>query len=163
MNVEVEGGELAGAADQGGAGAGLSGGDGEDAEADGDEGRAHRDRHGACACNGVAAGDMAGFVADHAFDLGGVFGLDDQPGMQVDALSVGDEGVQRRIIDDVDFDVSGHEAGDFEDGVCPFAQCFFDFGVADQALCGRAEREHRRNSDSGSGPEQFCGHPESLH
>ena len=37
------------------------------------------------------------------------------------------------------------------------------FGVTDQALCGRAEREHRRNSDSGSGPEQFCGHPESLY
>ena len=163
VDVEVEGGELAGAADQGGAGASLSGGDGEDAEADGDEGRAHGDRRGTHARNGVAAGDMAGFVADDAFDLRGIFGLDNQPGMQVDALAVRHERIKRRIIDDVEFDISRHEAGDFEDRVCPFAQRFLDFGVADHALCGCAEREHRRNGNSGGGTEQFCGHPESLH
>ena len=106
---------------------------------------------------------MAGFVADDAFDLRGIFGLNNQTGMQVDTLAVGHERVQRRIIDNVEFDISRHEASDFEDGVCPFTQRFLDFGVADHALRRCAEREHRRNGNSGGGPEQFCGHPESLH
>ena len=53
----------------------------------------------------MAAGDMAELVGDHALQLVGIVGRLDQPGIDVDDLPAGDEGVDLRSSISIDLDV----------------------------------------------------------
>ena len=120
----------------------------QDAQADRAQRRARGNAGCACPCHGVATGNVAGFVRNHAFDLTRIIRRHDQAGMQVNTLSARNEGVQAWIIDDVKPDIIRLQTGYFQDGVRPFTQSLFDFRVADQALAKRGQGcRHPDNAD----------------
>ena len=114
----------------------------------------------------VAAGDVAGLVRDHADHFVRILGGGQQAGMDEHLQAAGDEGVDPRIVDDVDLDSVGIEAGRFEDGVGIGPQGCLDLGIADQAVgrsagdghqCHRsrrrdANRTFRETTDHGGSP-----------
>ena len=59
----------------------------------------------------MAAGDMAGFVRQHADDLVRRLRIHQRAGIDEDALGVDDEGVEGAVVDDDDADVALAEAG----------------------------------------------------
>ena len=69
----------------------------------------------------MAAGNVAGFVGDDAFQLLRRVGRNQQASMQVDALSVRDKGVQARIIDDVQADILRLQTSNIENRIGPLA------------------------------------------
>ena len=146
------------ACDQGRACIARTGGHGEHAKTDGDEGRARSDVHGACAGNGVAAGDVTRLVRDDALDLARRFRSDQQASVQVDILAIRDEGVEAGIIDDVKPDILRIEAGDFKDRIGPFAQRRLDLGIPDQALRRRAHRSGERCPGGDGGFQKTWSH-----
>ena len=86
----------------------------------------------------MAAGDVAGLVRDHADHFVRFLGRGQQAGVHEHLQAAGDEGVDLRVVDDVDLDGIGVEAGRFEDRVGIGPQGRFDLGIADQA--GRPTR-----------------------
>ncbi len=124
----------------------------------------------------MAAGDVAGFVRDHADHLVGRLGLGQQAGMDEDLHAVGDEGVDALVVDDVDLDREGIEAGRGEDRIGIGAQGRLDLGIADQAGAARlrlrlgnrrqgqgsrqkqAGRASRRLSEASQGPGRPVDH-----
>jgi hypothetical protein len=89
----------------------------------------------------VATSDVAGLVRQHALDLSGCVGRDDQAGMNMDVLTIRHKRVERRVVDHVEADVFRIESRDIEDRISPLAQRFFNFGIPDQAL-GRGRDSH---------------------
>ena len=104
----------------------------------------------------MAAGDMAGFVRQHADQLVRPLGAHDQAGVDEDALAARNEGVERAVLDDHDLDRAGIEAGRPPDRRHQGADGVLDLGVADQTepltllrnggtkRRQREQREHRR-------------------
>jgi len=76
---------------------------------------------------------VAGFVGDHADHLTGVLGGEDQPGVDENPLAAADEGVERRILNQTDFNHRGVEAGRGENWFGELADDMFGFRVADKA------------------------------
>ena len=83
------------AADQRRARVRRAGGDREHAEADGDQRRAHRLVDRFARAREVTAGDVAGFVREHADHFVRIVGREDEAGMDEDVLTAGDERVHR--------------------------------------------------------------------
>ena len=52
----------------------------------------------------MTAGNMAGFVRDHAEQLFRCLRRHQQAGMEEDVLTAGDEGIQRIVIDEIEID-----------------------------------------------------------
>ena len=102
----------------------------------------------------MAAGDVAGFVREHADNLVGIFSRQDEAGVDEDVLTAGDERVHARIVDDVNFYVVRIEARGFEQRVRIDAQRVFDLGVADEPLRRRvvwpSDDRQRRERDKGA-------------
>jgi hypothetical protein len=102
----------------------------------------------------MAAGNMPRLMRQHADDLVRRLRLLEQAGMDEDALALGDEGVDGRIVDEIDMDRPRAEAGHPEDvaGVDPHQP--LDLGVADEGgLVVRPRRDHRSLEHDG----QSCG------
>ena len=96
----------------------------------------------------MAARDMAGFMCDDADDLSRIFRPHQQAGIDKQALPPGDEGIQRRIVDDMYLDVACGEPGCFENGPGVDADGIFYFGVADKRNSPCRRQTGQRNQDS---------------
>jgi hypothetical protein len=102
----------------------------------------------------VPASDVAELVGDHALHHVGVVGRSDQPGMDVDDLAAGDEGVDRRIVDHGDLDIVGAEAGGLDQRTRHVAQQLLGLGVAQDRLRHRrprrqGEAQHQQQKQPG--------------
>ena len=95
----------------------------------------------------MAAGDMAELVGDHALDLGGAVGGVDQPGMDIDRLAAGDEGVDRRIVDQHDIDIARIEPGGGDQRRRHVVQQGLGLGIAQHRL--RSDRLGGESADGG--------------
>ena len=80
----------------------------------------------------MPAGDMAGLMGENADHLIRRLGLGQKPGMDEDALAAGDEGVDARIVDQIDVHRAGIETGRLEDRLGIEPHQAFDLGVADE-------------------------------
>ena len=97
----------------------------------------------------VAAGQMPGFVRKHADQLVRRFRLQDRAVIDENAPAVGNEGIERAVIDDDHLDVLLLETCDPQDRPRVFAKQLLGLGVAQQrralALLGPNRRHgHRR-------------------
>lgn len=81
----------------------------------------------------MAAGDVAGFVRDHADDLSGVLGAHDQAGIDEQVLSASNEGIQRTVMHQKDVDGLRRQAGGVEQWRAIGPDGIFDLRVADEA------------------------------
>ena len=79
----------------------------------------------------MTAGDVAGFVREHADHLVRRVRLHQRAGIDEDAPAVGDERVEGALVDDHDLDVLLRQAGRLQDRLGVFAQQLLDLGVAD--------------------------------
>ena len=109
----------------------ATGGSGDDADRHGDECLQRGVVHLGIEARQMTAGDMAGFVRHDADDLVGPVGAHQRAGVHEQILAAGDEGVERRIVDDIDMHRLGIEAGDDEDWRRISADGVLDLGVAD--------------------------------
>src|SRR6266849_6647077 len=113
----------------------------------------------------MAAGDMAGLVGGDADDLIWTLAADQQPGMEEEVLSAGDEGVQSRIIHEVDADHRRVEAGHCENWRHELPNGSFDLGVANETdrLLGRCLARRRQGEDrqSTKGPAKNVGNQQA--
>ena len=80
----------------------------------------------------MAAGDMAALVGEHADQLVGSLGGQQQAGVDEYSLAAGDEGVEAVVLDDHDLDRLRIEAGDTPDRRNKGADRVLDLGVADE-------------------------------
>ncbi len=110
----------------------------------------HADQHGngrlgnrRGVANEMAARHVAGFVRQHADHLIGRFQFHDEAGVDEDVLAFGDERVDRRIVDDINFHRRRIEARRLQDRIFVTAQHALDFGVADER-----DRLRRRGRDA---------------
>ena len=126
-----------------------------DAQDHGDDRLRGRGRHRLAQSRQMAAGDVAGLVREHADDLIWRFRFHQRAAIDEDAAAVGDESVERAIVDDDDLDVLLGEAGAAQDRLGIFPQQLLDLGVADdrRALlrlrgnAGANERSRRHHGD----------------
>ena len=147
--------EILAGPDQRHAGARLTGRDGQGAER-------HRHQHGlhARALGAVAQGvpilDVTGLVGEHAQQLVGVAGAQDQAGVDADDPPARGEGVQLGIIDQQDLDLGRFETHGREHRVRPPADDALDLGIADRALRGggSGRRHHEDGGGRGDQPEK---------
>ena len=86
----------------------------------------------------MAAGDVAGFVREHADDLVRRLRVHQRAGIDEDAPAVRHEGVERAVVDDDDLDVLLREAGGAQDRLGVVAQQLLDLGVADDRRAAAA-------------------------
>ena len=86
----------------------------------------------------MSAGDVAGLVREHADDLVRRLRFHQRAGVDEDAAAVGDEGVERAVVDDDDLDVLLGEPGGAQDRLGVFAQQLLDLGVADDRQAAAA-------------------------
>ncbi len=108
---------------------------------------------------------MAGFMRHHAGDLIGRVQGHQQTGVEEHMLAFGNEGIDRRIIHQMQLDILGHQAGRYQDRVELGPQHTFGFGVADQRYAlalrvrgvgqQRQQRDHQksRNEKPEKGPQ----------
>ena len=80
----------------------------------------------------MAAGDMAGFVREHADDLVWRRRFHQRAGVDEDAPAVHHERVERAVVDDDDANVLLREPGGLQDRLGVVAQQLLDLGVANQ-------------------------------
>src|SRR3546814_15885393 len=80
----------------------------------------------------MAGGYVTLLVRNHADQLSGLGGALDQAGVEEEVQAAGDEGVEARIVDEVDPHVPGIERGGLEDWRRIGADDTFDLGVANQ-------------------------------
>ena len=80
----------------------------------------------------MAAGDVAGLVRHDADELVGRLAAQEGAGVEEQVLAAGDEGIERRIVDDVDMHRLRVEAGDSQDRRPPGADDAFDLRVANE-------------------------------
>ena len=100
----------------------------------------------------MAAGDMAGFVRQHADDLVRHRRFHQRAGVHEDAPAVHDERVERAVVDDDDANVLLREAGGFQDRLGVVAQQLLDLGVANERQPARhVLRARGRNRGDGEG------------
>ena len=78
----------------------------------------------------MAAGDMAGFVGEHADDLVRRLGVHERADIDEDLLPVGHEGVEGAVVDEDDLGRLGVDAGGAEDRRRIVAQELLGLGVA---------------------------------
>ena len=133
------------------------------AEQHGDDHLGLRLRHLLAHLGEMAAGQMAGFVRQHPDQLVRGLRLHDRAVIHENAVAVGDESVERAVVDDHDLDVLLFQARGAQDRPRIVAQQLLGFGVADHArralsCCASAadigaKRERRRGRDRG----QFRG------
>ena len=90
----------------------------------------------------VAIGKMTGFMSEHAGQLVRRIQRHDEPGMDKHVLAFGDEGVERRIIDDVETHRVRRHARGLKQRIqiCPHHA--LDLGVADERR-GRPARKRK--------------------
>ncbi len=107
----------------------------------------------------MPAGDVAELVGDHALDLVGGLRRIDQAGVNVDRLPAGDEGVDRRIVDQHDLDIAGLEAGSLDQRRSHVVEQRLGLGIAQDRLRRRGLRDHQRehrDQREESGEERHC-------
>ena len=92
----------------------------------------------------VPAGDVTGFVREHADHLVWNLGVNQRSGVDEDSLGIDHKGVERAVVDDGDLNVLLREAGGAQDGLRVVAQQLFDLGVADHGKSGRQALRARR-------------------
>ncbi len=92
----------------------------------------------------VSAGDVTGFVREHADHLVWNLCVNQRSGVDEDSLGIDHEGVERAVVDDGDLNVLLREAGGAQDGLRVVAQQLFDLGVADDGKSGRQALRARR-------------------
>ena len=102
----------------------------------------------------MSAGDVAGFVREHADDLVRHLRVDQRAGVDEDAPAVHHEGVERAVVDDGDLDVLLGEAGGAQDRLGVVAQQLLDLGVADDRQSRRQALRARRRRRDGDGRRQ---------
>ena len=91
-------------------------------------GAVHLDAH----ARQMAAGDVARFMGQNADHFIGRLGLHQQAGVDEQALTAGHEGVDARIIDQVDLDRAGIDTGRPENRLGVEPHQAFDFRIADK-------------------------------
>jgi sugar phosphate isomerase/epimerase len=90
----------------------------------------------------MAAGDMAQFVCDHALHLVRGIRRFDQPGVDIDRLTSGHEGIDRTIVDEHDIDIARREPGCLDQGRRHLLQQGLGFRIAqDRLRLGRSRRK----------------------
>ena len=128
----------------------------------GDDSLGHGAGHAVAHSRQMATGNMAGFVGDDADHLAGMRGPDQQSRIHEQVEAVGDESVQRAVIDQVHADRRRVEPRRREKWRCIDADGIFDLGVADEAdaLRDRRRRRHqqRRERADHSGAPAFSHH-----
>ena len=78
----------------------------------------------------MAAGEMAGFVREHADDLVRRLRLHHRAVIDEDAAAIGDEGVERAVVDDDHLDVLLFHSGGAQDRSRVVAQQLLRLGIA---------------------------------
>ena len=95
----------------------------------------------------MAAGQMAGFVREHADDFVRRLGVEQRAGVDEDVAAVHDEGVEGAVVEHDHSDVLLGEAGRVQDRRRVIAQQLLDLGVADDRHAARGAflraRRHR--------------------
>jgi hypothetical protein len=128
-----------------------------DADRHGEQHRHHGRAHPLGRAHQVAVLDMARLMRHHAGDLIGRIELHQKTGVDEHVLAFGDEGVNRRIVDDVEMHRRRIEIGGEKDGIEIAAQHALDFRVADQrhtaSLRARRMRGIGRHRDDRRDPE----------
>src|SRR5690606_12976613 len=107
------------------------------AEQRADDRRRHRPLDLVGTADEMAAGDMAGLMRQNAEQLADIAYPQDQPGMDVDRLATGDEGVEAVILDEMNADTVGGKAGRREDWRQHRADASFQLRVADKGQATR--------------------------
>ena len=79
----------------------------------------------------MAAGNVPGLVREHADDLIRRFRVHQRAAVDEDAAAVGDESVERAVVDDDDLNILLGEARAAQDRLRVFPQQLFRLGVAD--------------------------------
>ena len=103
----------------------------------------------------MAAGDMAGLVGDDADELIGRLAAQDRAAVHEQVLAAGDEGVEGRVVDDVDMNRGRIEAGRGEDWRRVGADDIFDLGIAQDADVlgpGATRQDHARRQQHAENP-----------
>ena len=100
----------------------------------------------------MTAGEVAGFVREHADDLVRRLGVEQRAGIDEDVAAVHDEGVEGAVVDDDDLDVLLGEAGHLQDRRGVVAQQLLDLGVADERQAARRRSCARAGADDGPPP-----------
>ena len=101
---------------------------------------------------------MAGFMRQHADDLIRRFRLHHRAVIDEDAAAVGNEGVERAIVDDHHLDILFLHAGGAQDRPRVVAQQLLGLGVAQgrgTLLLGRRQRRRQRKRHRGGEGGQF--------
>ncbi|MGY3467036.1 hypothetical protein ACVW0I_003907 [Bradyrhizobium sp. LM6.11] len=99
----------------------------------------------------MAAGQMPGLVREHADDLVRRLRLKDRTVIDEDAATIGDERVERALVDDHHLDVLLLQTGDAQDRARVFAQELLGLGVAQHRrplhlrLRGRQRQQRNRS------------------
>ncbi len=110
----------------------------------------------------MAAGDVAGFVREHADQFVRILSRENEAGVEEDILPARDEGVKRGIIENVNVDVVGIETGRREDRIAIDAKvCSISASRIDAACrvgwASRGECRGERNQASLRRVRRACG------
>ena len=126
---------------------------GADAEQHGDDRRGLRRGELLAQLHQMAAGQVAGFVREHADDLVRRLGVEQRAGIDEDVAAVHDEGVERAVAEHDHPDVLLGEAGGAQDRLRVVAQQLLDLGVADHRHAAQRRflgaRRANRGGDAG--------------